>query len=65
MNSKSRFTAIVRARISPEHTRALQGIADARELSVAAVLREAVRFYLFHYPPHTAASAKTEELIDA
>jgi hypothetical protein len=64
MNAKQPFGAMIRARIKPEQVRALQEIARARELSVSAIMREAVRFYLFHHPAPMLAP-KAKELVDA
>jgi predicted transcriptional regulator len=67
MDQKGKLDAMVRARVRPEYKRRLEAIAQAREMDVSDVIREALRFYLFHQTVPAApiaAAARLEELAD-
>jgi len=69
MESRNKLDEVVRARVRSEHKRAMRALAQARDMDESDILREAVRFYLFHHtlppaPPEIAAMP-TKELVDA
>ena len=63
MDPKNKLDEIIRARVRADHKRAMRALAQERDMHESDILREAIRFYLFHHtlPAHNRVPAPIQE----